>query len=202
MATRERLLEAAIECLQELGYARTTTRAIVSRADSHVPAVNYYFGSKDRLLEEAIVEALRRWADSTMTATENPDAATPREQLRRSLDRFHASLPDDRPYAVAAVEAFAQAERSDALRARLADAYEQFRVAVASALTEAVGGEGAQPPREARHVASILVALFDGIAIQWLLDPERAPSAEAVTRSLDLLSKMLTAAAPEQPTAT
>ncbi len=179
MATdaRERLLEAAIESLQENGYARTTTREIVARAGLHLPAVNYYFGSKERLLQDAIVEALRRWGETTMKSTDAAAAegAPAETQLRRSLERYSATLADDRPYIVAAVEAFAQASRSDELRERLAGAYDEFREVVIASITRSAVEAGGNPDAtQVRAIASTLIALFDGLAVQWLIDPERA----------------------------
>src|ERR671919_1149027 len=58
---RAALLEAAIECIQEKGYTRTTARDIVAAAGSHLPSINYYYGSKDALMDEALVESARRW---------------------------------------------------------------------------------------------------------------------------------------------
>lgn len=192
MGTRERLLEAAIDCLYTEGYAGTTTRAIVARADAHLPAVNYFFGSKERLLREAVTEALRRWADTTMSVVAEPSEGSPGEQLHRSIERFLATLPQDRSYIVAAVEAFAQAERSDELRATLADAYTAFRAQVASSLTSATAvAETDNLAAEARSAASVLVALFDGLALQWLLDPEATLDATAVIHALDLIGKAI-----------
>ncbi len=190
MTARERLLEAAIRCLESTGYARTTTRDIVATAGSHLPAVNYYFGSKERLLEEAVVEALRRWAETTMVVARAPAGGTPRERLFRSVDRFLATLEESRPYVVAAVEAFAQAERSDELRRRLAEAYDDFRLEVARTLAATDIEDGDARP-ESRHLASVLIALFDGLAVQWLLDDERVPSADEVTASLELMAAAL-----------
>lgn len=199
MDTRERLLDAAIRLLEEKGYARTTTRQIVAAADSHLPAVNYYFGSKERLLEEAIVEALRRWAQTTMAVAEEPGPLDPAERLRRSIERFFATLEADRPYVVAALEAFAQAERSDALRARLAEAYQEFREVVASSVERAAAHPEVPPVSDTAErspdpdvtgLASTLMALFDGLAIQWLLDPEGAPSAEQAVGSLAALGQV------------
>ncbi len=190
MDTRERLVEAAIELLVERGYARTTTRQIVAAADSHLPAVNYYFGSKERLLEEAVVEALRRWAQTTMAVADEPGPRDPGERLRRSIERFFATLEADRPYVVAALEAFAQAERSDALRERLAEAYQEFRDVVASSVDRAAGRAGGPAGPDVLGVSSLLIALFDGLAIQWLLAPERAPSPEQVIGSLAALAQV------------
>ena len=182
MNTRERLLEAAIGCLQTRGYARTTTREIVAAAGSHLPAVNYHFGSKERLLHEATMQALLHWSQGTLASTQAPATLDPRSRLQVSVDRFLASVGDDRPGLVAAVEAFAQAERDDALRDRLAGAYEDLREAIA------LGGD-----HESRAVASVLIALLDGLALQCLLDPQRAPTGPEVVRSLDAVARVLAA---------
>src|ERR671931_1551368 len=58
---RAALLEGAIECIQEKGYTRTTARDIVAASGSHLPSINYYYGSKDTLMDEALVESARRW---------------------------------------------------------------------------------------------------------------------------------------------
>ncbi len=188
MDPRERLLEAAISCLQEHGYAQTTTRRIVAAAGLHLPAVNYYFGSKERLLHDAVVEALRRWGQTTMTAPHVTDAP-PAQRLGRSLDRFLSTLAEDRAYVVAAAEAFAQAERSDELRARLADAYGEFRGVVAAGL-QPPAEDGDAPSDEVSALASTLIALFDGLAIQWLINPDAAISAEQVLASLATIGRM------------
>lgn len=185
MGTRERLLEAAIGCLQTRGYARTTIREIVAAASSHLPAVNYFFGSKERLLHEATVQALLRWSQATLASTEASAPLDPRSRLRVSVERFLAAIRGDRSGLVAAVEAFAQAERDEALRARLAGTYDDLRAAIA------LGGDD-----DSRAVASVLIALLDGLALQCLLDPQRAPTAPEVVRSLDAVARVVAAAAP------
>ncbi len=196
---RERLLEAAISSLQEEGYARTTTRGIVARAGLHLPAVNYYFGSKDRLLQDAIVEALRRWGETTMSSADAvaAEGASPAEQLRSSLVRYTTTLADDRPYVVAAAEAFAQASRSEELRGRLAAAYGELRDRVVAGITQAAADIGAEPDTEqVEAIASTLIALFDGLALQWLIDPERPLEADRIIGGLAAVAALAATATP------
>lgn len=190
---RKALLEAAITCLQNRGYAKTTTRDIVAVAGSHLPAVNYYFGSKDQLLTEAITEALRRWMETTMAVARDPAPATATERLRSSVERFLSSLETDRAYVVAALEAFAQAPRSAELRERLAQEYAAAREQVAASAAAATDPElDRLDDSDLAGVASLLLALFDGLAIQWLLAPGEAPDADQILRSLRLLATALT----------
>ncbi len=196
MTPRQRLLKAAIHCLQEQGWARTTTRQIVARAGMHVPSVNYYFGSKDRLLHDAAVEALRRWTATTMDAVD-PSPEDPGGELRRSVERFLDTLDADRPYVVAAVEAFAQAERSDELRGRLADAYATFRSLVVERIQPGAT-ETETRTSGALPLASVLIALFDGLAIQRLIAPNDMLGADEVLAGLAALSQITSRPEPEE----
>lgn len=192
MSARDRLLEATIQSLREYGYAATTTRRIVELAGLHVPAVNYYFGSKQRLMREAIVEAVRRWGDTTMAVPVDPSAPGT-DQLRTRLSHFLGSLSEDRAYVVAAAEAFAQAERDSEVRDGLAEAYRTFRARVADSIAAA---NPAADPQVADALASTLIALFDGLAIQHLLDPTDTPSADQALQSLAGLAYLTTADPP------
>jgi hypothetical protein len=74
---------------------------------------------------------------------------------------------------VAFVEALAQAERSDHMRAQLAAGYEEMRHRIIDAIVALVPE---LPANIARSVASFFVAVSDGYMVQWLLDPGATPS--------------------------
>ncbi|WP_017618233.1 TetR/AcrR family transcriptional regulator [Nocardiopsis gilva] len=193
MDQRDRLIEAAIRCLQERGYAHTTTRDIVAAAGAHLPAVNYYFGSKEELLKAAITRALRTWTESVMAVTEDAiTTANPQDRLRGAMGAFLGSLEENRGFAIAAVEAFAQASRGDGLREHLADEYQLARDAIAERIPAVAGkaADGQAPPADddVQSLASVLLALFDGLTVQWLMAPGRIPDADQIVRALALVS--------------
>src|SRR5712664_3809714 len=53
-ATRGRLLDATLECLSELGYARTTTTEIAERGGVSRGAQLHHFPTKSELVTEAM----------------------------------------------------------------------------------------------------------------------------------------------------
>ena len=60
-----------------------------------------------------------------------------------------------------------------ALRAQIADLFEEARQATAAMIATAY------PKLEERGVraaASLLIAILDGLALQWIVDPERTPT--------------------------
>src|SRR5919109_4785616 len=113
---RAALLEGAIECIQEKGYTRTTARDIVAAAGSHLPSINYYFGSKDALMDQALVESARRWLVLLTEVAAQTSTRDPWEWLRAVGAQLLQTSEANRPLLVAFLEARAQAERSEELR--------------------------------------------------------------------------------------
>ena len=60
LSTRTIILEAAGRVFAERGFAEATSKEICERAGTNNAAVNYYFGGKENLYEEVLVEAHRQ----------------------------------------------------------------------------------------------------------------------------------------------
>lgn len=75
---RERLLDAALACFAADGIAATSLRGIATRAGVTPALVNYYFGSKEQLVEafvaERVVPAVGALRESLLAAGTEPRA--------------------------------------------------------------------------------------------------------------------------------
>jgi AcrR family transcriptional regulator len=186
MGNRDALLEAAIVCLRERGFGGTRARDLASTAEVSLGAIRYHFGSTEALLNEAIAESARRWIngfrESMATAT-NAQA-----QLEGTAADLYGVFDEYRALLVGFVEAFAHAQRSSAAREQLAAFYDDFRGDVAAAV-------GATGPH-AKSVASMMIALVDGLMIQWLLAPERCPPPDMLRRTALALAGITAPSAP------
>lgn len=67
--TRELLLDATIECLVELGYARTTVQEICQRAGLSRGAQQHHFTTKAELMTSALEHLFKRLSEEILTAT-------------------------------------------------------------------------------------------------------------------------------------
>lgn len=181
---RAALLEAAIACLFEKGYARTTARDIVAAADSHLPSINYYYGSKDRLMGEAMAELIRRWVDELHGLVAETRGEDPRERLAGLTGQLFASYERSRPAVIGFIEVLAQAERSPELREQLAACYRALRVSSARVAIELLGW-GEESDDRVLALASLLMAIADGLMIQWLIDPDSTPREEVLLAAVD-----------------
>lgn len=88
LSTRNVVLEAAGRVFADRGFAEATSKEICEIAGANSAAVNYYFGGKESLYEEVLVEAHRQ-----MVSLEDLDAimssgGTPEEKLRAFLARM------------------------------------------------------------------------------------------------------------------
>jgi AcrR family transcriptional regulator len=153
---REALLEGAIGCIHEKGYARTTARDIVGASGTNLASIGYHYGSKQALLRAAIFESFRRWYMPLIDAIEERDLG---EIMRELL----AGLEEHRWLLVAHLEAVAEAPRDEELRDFIAARYGDFRAALAARL-----GGGA----DAAERAAQMMALLDGTIVQWMLGVE------------------------------
>jgi AcrR family transcriptional regulator len=143
-STKQRILEAAEDLFAKHGFAGASLRQVTAAADVNLAAVNYHFGSKDRLVEEVFrrrldelnarrLEALKRVLSDPGHTLEDVLAAFITPALELSLDRGGGP-------AFVRVLARAYAERNDRLRKFLSDNYgyvlKEFAAAFAALLPE------------------------------------------------------------------
>lgn len=169
MGNREALLEAAVDCLRERGYGATTARDVASTANVSLGAIRYHFGSMDGLLGEAVAECSRRWIRGFQRSLGARAASGPEASLLAEVDQLYDIFESERMLVIGIIEAFAHAQRSTPARRQLAELYDELRAGIAAGIGALVGG--GRPCGDT--IASIFIALADGLMVQWLLDPER-----------------------------
>ncbi|MCD6054080.1 MAG: TetR family transcriptional regulator [Rubrobacteraceae bacterium] len=185
MGHRERLLAGARRCLFERGYARTTARDIVTASGTNLASIGYHFGSKEALLNAAMIEAIDEWGEELKRALitdTDVGSMDPIERFESIWTRVIESFEAHRPLWVATFEAFVQAQHSPELREQLAAGHEEARFGLA-ALFQGTD-ESMVDERVAQTVGSFYVALMSGLITQWLLDAQRAPSGGAMAEAL------------------
>jgi len=170
-SVKDRLLEAAVVCLQSKGFAATTARDIASEADANLRSISYHYGSTRGLLLCAISTNWRDWLAPLIVAVTG-DARTPEQRLAEGMELFSAALSANAQMAHAWLEAVTLAPRDVELRARLAANQQEFRAALAGTLT----GAG-QPDADAR--AAAIITVCDGLIVHFLLYG-RAPRPQEV----------------------
>lgn len=96
-ATRERILEAAVEAFAEKGFLGASTREIARRAGTNQGLITYHFRSKDELWRAAADDIFERLGGQLAEHLDAVEPADPRERARdaiRQYVRFAAAHPE------------------------------------------------------------------------------------------------------------
>ncbi|WP_219463674.1 TetR/AcrR family transcriptional regulator [Nonomuraea rhizosphaerae] len=181
MGNREDLLAGARKCLAEKGWGRTTVRDISAASGGvSMAAIGYHFGSREALLNAALIQSIEEWGDrmeEVLSAHISPDA-TPAERFEATWGGIVESFTTHRALWLSSIEALLQAEHAPELRERLAAGNRDGRRGFAALVLGVPEGEiGSE--RDLR-IGSAQLALFSGTMLQWLLDPEHAPTGKDV----------------------
>ncbi|WP_339267515.1 TetR/AcrR family transcriptional regulator [Paenibacillus sp. FSL W8-0187] len=84
--TKEKILQTTLDVIKREGFDSVTIRKIASRSDANIALVNYYFGSKDKLINEAIKGLLIGFRD-TFDVLDHV-SVPPKERLKLFLTRY------------------------------------------------------------------------------------------------------------------
>ena len=178
------MLAAARRLLEQRGYAHITTRDLVAESGTNLASIGYHFGSKAGLLNAAIESSFEDWTDQLAALVMADPVATPIQRAMATWVATLDSLPARRPILQAYVEALAQAQRVPELQAQLANHYRHARRRVAELVAESLAdGTPAEDPR-CRAIAAFVIAVCDGLAVQWLLDPDLALTGDELIAGL------------------
>jgi AcrR family transcriptional regulator len=189
---REDLLVAARRLLEERGYAHITARDLVAASGTNLASIGYHFGSKAALLHAAIEAAFEEWAAQLAGMVMADPVATPLERAWATWSAVVDALPERHAMLQAYIEALAQAQRDPVLHAQLAAHLETVRAMVAERAAESLGDGTAPDDPRCRAIASFVIAVCDGLSMQYLLDPDGAPTS---TQLRDGLAAVFTASA-------
>ncbi|MCB5182921.1 TetR/AcrR family transcriptional regulator [Streptomyces antimicrobicus] len=180
MGHKEDLLEGAKKCLVEKGFVRTTARDVVAASGANLASIGYHYGSKDALLTQAFVELVQEWGENF--SPERPGEGGSLERFRGVWEGVLAHREQARPVWGASLEVALQPERLPELRALLAASQGEGRRGLVSLLTDLP--EEDLTDRDVRTLGAFYQALLNGLMVQWMFDPESAPSAEELTEGM------------------
>lgn len=196
MGNRDDLLAGAKHCLYQQGYAQPTSRDIASAAGVSMGAIAYHFGSREALLNEALIQATEEWGAELDAAVAAPAPAleSTADRFERIWSRMIESLESHRGLWAATLEAYTHRDQAPAVREQLRVALARARVGLARVIHPAGLSDDA-----AWRVGSVYQALLTGLALQWLIDPERAVSGGDLAEAVRVMAAAIEGPEPQRP---
>lgn len=159
-AKREEILHVALEIFAQEGYRGTSLRKVAARCNLSLPGLMHYFNSKEDLLTQVLrardVSARARHAEFKGAET------------YRSIIQEGANTPG-------LVELFvsmaaAASDTDHPAHALFAERYTEIRQQITDYLCRRIAEGAVRSDLPPERIATILVALADGIQLQWLTD--------------------------------
>ena len=167
-ASREKILQAALELFAHHGYAGTSVRMLAREVGvSQGLIYNYFDGKKDVL--RAIFE--RSMDDVMVSFAQAAEAKAPGERLDRLVRAAFDVVAQNRPFWRLTYQLRMQPGVLEDVADHVAESTEHIRGHIAEILEEL----GSRSPET--H-ARVLFAAIDGAAQHYAMDPEGYPTAE------------------------
>jgi AcrR family transcriptional regulator len=187
-ATRARLLDAAVECLVELGYGGTTTTVVAERAGVSRGAQLHHFATRAQLVGAAVQHVFAGLTDDYQQGFARVAART--DRVRGAIDLLWSIYLE--PRHLAALDLYLAARTDAELRAVLAPIAARHRENVL-ALARAYFPEAAASHPRFDAVIDLILDTMLGMALARGLYGER-PVETAVLAEIERLARELTGA--------
>jgi AcrR family transcriptional regulator len=183
--TERKLIDGTLECLRRDGLRGATSRAIAAAAGVNLGAITYHFGSKDELVAQALLRAIRSWVEPALGILRQDMDPVARmlasiEQLRATFEGAHEMLP-------VYLEALVAAPRHDTLRRGVADLMAEVR-GFLTAQTAELRDAGFLPEWiDPEAMASLFIATADGLGLHAVISPGGADAERVAGQAIQLL---------------
>ena len=173
--TKERIIGAASKVLAEKGYEAATLKEISREAQAAPGLVHYYFGGKDQLLVEVLRAAGQRFHQRMEQLVETLPADQSLEAVLAELQKRVDQDPD--VYRLR-YESFSLGLHNPLIaprvRERMAERRQELGRVMAKVMVNTPrepGAGGRDPALDPIAVAALLLSVFDGLALQKIMDP-------------------------------
>lgn len=176
---QERMLEEAMAAIAENGLATLTMSALAERLGTSGGHILYYFGSKDRLLLEAL-----RWSEERLAVERRAllgRRVTASRKLALFLELYLPQGPRD-PRWTLWIELWARTASNEPLKAAQEEIDEGWQRDLEALLAKGVE-QGRFAPVDVPARASELLALLDGLSTRVVLGQRGADRARALERA-------------------
>ncbi len=174
--TRERLLAAAERVFLRRGLQGSSVEEIAAEAGFTRGAFYSNFNSKDELFVELLqARVYERYSELAKETGARP--GSPRERLRWGAERLRDVQKDEAGSWLFRLwlECLTQAARDEDFRKLAASFWSGNRALVAGQTKATFKEVGRKPPLPPEQIATAMIALDVGLAVQHLVDPEQVP---------------------------
>lgn len=188
---KSQILDAAATVFARLGFHQARMDDIAAEAGLSKGALYLYYKSKD-----AIIFAILRFFFARALQDLRKLSASPGSVAGQLALIIHQSALDiERIPGVQAIafEFYAVAARQSTVRTYLKTYFSEFREALAAIIQRGIDAGEFRPEADAHAAATTLIAILEGLALLWMVDPQGVQPGRDGDQALHLLLEGLRA---------
>ncbi|MEY4065679.1 MAG: hypothetical protein RIR26_1887 [Pseudomonadota bacterium] len=185
---KSQIINATIDCIARYGYNNFSMQDVARIADVSKGIIHYYFLNKEDLMM-AVLERVAGDIESLLAGI-TEKTQDPSEQLRQMIRVCFDIVRQKREYYCINMDFWTQINQKEKVRLAVAKHYAKFRSTTA-AIVQAGVDAGHFKPIDAAHAASVIIAIVDGISLQWLFEESSFPYDDLIKTSEEIVFRFL-----------
>jgi AcrR family transcriptional regulator len=164
-----KLIAAAAELVGEIGPSRVTLANVGERAGYSRGLATHHFGSKGALMQRLVETVTQQFREAMIDQQRSPDAL---DELRTLIGIYFDVVSDLQPVNRARLVLWAEAVStpSEDIRPAMVSADREFREEIEKRLRLAVSGGQIAASVNPHGLATVIIAMLRGVALQSLID--------------------------------
>ncbi len=186
---KAQIIKATIECIARYGYNNFSMQDVARIADVSKGIIHYYFLNK----EDLMMAVLDRVAGDIegMLASVSEKTGNPVDAIKMLVSICFGVVKEKREYYCINMDFWTQINQKEKVRQAIAKHYSTFRSAAAALIQAGIDSGDFKVPNAA-HAASIIIAMVDGLSLQWLFDENTIELDPISASCIELIVQFLT----------
>ncbi len=166
---RQLIIEAFYSCVVERGLSGASIRRIADRAGVKPSVLHHYFSSRDEIIEEAVIY----FTDMIFLAFQEKMATVPAsaDPLNKGVEFIFSKGMIKEEYTGFFLECCVASRNNKRIKHTISQLFERFRDAILTSL-ETIDGFHQLSQGEQKMLATMVVAIHEGIELQWFAQKE------------------------------
>jgi AcrR family transcriptional regulator len=167
---REQIIRALNRCISKYGLQNTSIKKIAEEAGVQPGILHHYFKDRDEIVEELVRKIVDEMTASYLA--EIGDHSDPETRFKKAVEFMFGPQMVNTEYASFFYDCWAEARRNERIRESFRMLYARFRKAIVDLLVES-GKSGRLSRAEIEDLATMVIAIQDGVSLQWETALER-----------------------------
>lgn len=168
LKAENRIMDAALEVVKENTISGTRMHLIAEKADMVQSNLHYYYKTKDDLMYGLQKRVLSRCKEIKKELREHAE-----DTLESQLDVFMKQkmifVFEEKQYDFAEIDFWVQSRINEKIRMDFAESFNDWRKDIGDILDRYAGDI---PVEKRRHLPHIILALLEGVTLQYLVDED------------------------------